>query len=149
MTYATYADYLRSPVWAAIRLRILARAGERCQACNSPHALEVHHRVYDGAWGEEDEADLIVLCSLCHGLITAWLARSAEIIAGMEERMGAQVCGACRQFAPDRDIAEDGECWRLHPVFSPVSRDGTCIFWEAAPSEKGMMATAGEVARDG
>ena len=85
-TYATYADYLRSPVWAAIRLRILARAGHRCQTCNSPHALEVHHRCY-GVWGSEDERNLIVLCSICHEFFTVWQVRRAEIIAEIERRI--------------------------------------------------------------
>jgi len=63
--------------------------------------------------------------------------------------MSEQTCDACRQYVPDPDIADAGESWRLHPVFSPVSREGTCIFWEAAPSEKDMMATADVGARDG
>ena len=82
MTYATYADYLRSPVWAAIRGRILARARHRCQACNSPHALEVHHRKY-GVWGAEDERDLIILCKMCHQIFHEFQKLKIEILSGV------------------------------------------------------------------
>lgn len=86
MPYATYADYLASPVWAAIRARKLAAAGNRCQTCDSPHNLEVHHRRY-GVWGAEDMRDLVALCSLCHELFTVWQARRAEIITDIERRV--------------------------------------------------------------
>ena len=145
MTYATYADYLRSPVWAAIRGCILTRARQRCQACNSPHALEVHHRRY-GVWGQEDDDDLICLCAECHTLFTTWQARRAEIIAELEERMSLRTCGWCKFFMPDPDISWEGECWRLHPAFSPMSRSDTCIFGETEPSEKNMMAPADKIA---
>ena len=145
MTYATYADYLRSPVWAAIRGCILTRARQRCQACNSPHALEVHHRRY-GVWGHEDDDDLICLCAECHTLFTTWQARRAEIIAELEERMSLRTCGWCKFFMPDPDISWEGECWRLHPclpmpgpaqqtVSPTVSRGATCLFWERGLSE--------------
>ena len=104
-----------SPAWAAIRGRILARAGQRCQTCHSPHALEVHHRRY-GAWGHEDDADLICLCAECHTLFTAWQARRAEIIAELEERMNEQICNTCRNFVENGKIENQEEYWRLKPA---------------------------------
>jgi 5-methylcytosine-specific restriction endonuclease McrA len=62
-----YADYLSTPYWRRKREGALARAGGRCQVCNSSARLEVHHRDY-ARRGYEDAADLIVLCSGCHDL---------------------------------------------------------------------------------
>lgn len=60
-----YADYLRTPEWAEQRRRARLRAGDRCQTCDSPDNLDVHHRTYDRR-GYEEPGDLIVLCSACH-----------------------------------------------------------------------------------
>ncbi len=60
-----YADYLLTPEWRAVRERKIADAGHRCEFCNSPRSLNVHHRVYDRR-GRELLKDLIVLCSSCH-----------------------------------------------------------------------------------
>ena len=51
------------------RLRTLPEewADYRCQVCNSPHDLHVHHRTYERV-GHEDPADLTVLCMWCHDL---------------------------------------------------------------------------------
>lgn len=63
-----YPDYLRSHHWRTIRARALLRAGGNCQKCEEPSAhLEVHHLTYIRR-GCEAEADLIVLCDICHAL---------------------------------------------------------------------------------
>lgn len=61
-----YAEYLRSAGWQARRQEALARAGYRCQVCNSTSRLEVHHRTYANRGNERPE-DLTVLCAACHG----------------------------------------------------------------------------------
>jgi len=61
----SYREYLRSPQWQRKRKGALKRAGNRCQLCNSPARLQVHHRTYDRI-GNEAPDDLIVLCSVCH-----------------------------------------------------------------------------------
>jgi hypothetical protein len=60
-----YADYLQSDHWKIVRADALARAGERCQLCNSHVKLNVHHRSYLNR-GNEQPGDLIVLCNDCH-----------------------------------------------------------------------------------
>lgn len=60
-----YELYLRSDAWRERREHALHLAVHRCQVCNSPHDLVVHHRTYDRI-GCEDVADLTVLCSECH-----------------------------------------------------------------------------------
>ena len=62
-----YEAYLKSDEWASRREFILEWADYRCQVCNSPHDLHVHHRAYERV-GHEDPADLTVLCMWCHDL---------------------------------------------------------------------------------
>jgi len=60
-----YRDYLESEEWQSKRLAAIARAGHRCQLCNSAGALEVHHRSYARLF-DEAPMDLTVLCQECH-----------------------------------------------------------------------------------
>lgn len=62
-----YPLYLQTPYWRHRRLQVLERAGNRCQICNSPDLLNVHHRTYERR-GHEHDGDLIVLCRKCHQL---------------------------------------------------------------------------------
>jgi hypothetical protein len=60
-----YKEYLQTPEWQERRLRIIERDGHRCQVCNSPDRLNVHHRDYTRR-GYENDADLTTLCQKCH-----------------------------------------------------------------------------------
>ena len=60
-----YPDYLKTTEWQIIRKEVLRRAKNRCQICNATDNLHVHHRTYENK-GDEDLADLTVLCSDCH-----------------------------------------------------------------------------------
>lgn len=62
-----YAEYLLTEHWQKTRLEALERASHRCQVCNSPTALNTHHRTYERR-GHELPEDLIVLCQSCHQL---------------------------------------------------------------------------------
>lgn len=66
-TTLTYARYLESDWWLHRRERALELAEHRCQVCNSPGPLEIHHRTYERL-GHERDADLVVLCTNCHKL---------------------------------------------------------------------------------
>ena len=53
--------------WAAIRDKILARAGWRCQACGVRRRLDVHHVVKRSQGGSDFDLDrLVALCRWCH-----------------------------------------------------------------------------------
>lgn len=65
-----YADYLQTPEWRERRQRALARAGHRCQVCNSAGLLDVHHHTYERR-GAEADGDVVVLCRGCHSLFHA------------------------------------------------------------------------------
>src|SRR6266568_2945210 len=60
-----YKEYLLTPEWQERRQRILKRDGFRCQVCNSPERLNVHHRDYTRR-GYENDTDLTTLCQGCH-----------------------------------------------------------------------------------
>lgn len=61
-----YKKYLQTKHWKVVAARARQRAEHRCQLCNSPDNLEVHHRTYERR-GHESESDLTVLCDTCHG----------------------------------------------------------------------------------
>lgn len=68
MTPEEYEDYLASSHWQEVRRSAIRRAGYRCQVCNrSSSQLEVHHRTYENL-GNEEEYDVIALCSHCHSI---------------------------------------------------------------------------------
>jgi hypothetical protein len=60
-----YAEYLLTPEWRERAERAKARAGWRCQFCNSSERLEAHHRTYERRGAELDD-DLVALCDRCH-----------------------------------------------------------------------------------
>lgn len=60
-----YAEYLKTDHWQELRRQKLKQAKYRCQLCNSPNNLEVHHRTYKNR-GQEYLSDLTVLCDPCH-----------------------------------------------------------------------------------
>lgn len=64
---ADYQNYLQSDHWKQTRKAALERSHHRCQICNSPERLQVHHRTYDRLGAELPE-DLTVLCANCHHL---------------------------------------------------------------------------------
>ncbi len=67
-----YSNYLLSPAWVKFRTVILEERGRKCQKCDSPERLEVHHLTYERL-GCEKRADVMVLCKPCHQEIHASL----------------------------------------------------------------------------
>jgi len=64
-----YADYRQGEHWRMVAADTKARAGGRCQICNSPDKLEAHHRTYERL-GDELPGDLTCLCRECHELFS-------------------------------------------------------------------------------
>jgi hypothetical protein len=60
-----YREYLQSEAWRQKREAAKASADYRCQLCNAPPPLHVHHRTYERV-GRELPGDLTVLCAGCH-----------------------------------------------------------------------------------
>ena len=47
--------------------QVLERDGWRCQVCGSMKRLQVHHLKFRSQAGDDDEQNLITLCTQCHG----------------------------------------------------------------------------------
>jgi hypothetical protein len=63
-----YHDYLASPNWEARKIILFATRFEGrpcCERCETHRQLHVHHITYTRI-GHELNADLIVLCAVCH-----------------------------------------------------------------------------------
>ncbi|MBK8167202.1 MAG: HNH endonuclease [bacterium] len=61
----------RATIAPAVRARVLARDRHRCATpgCGSARFLEVHHVVPRSRGGTNDAANLVTLCSRCHGFV--------------------------------------------------------------------------------
>lgn len=58
---------LRGVRWQMVRLRMMERAGWRCERCKRPSRLEVHHRKpLEHGGAPYDPKNLEVLCRRCH-----------------------------------------------------------------------------------
>lgn len=60
-----YHEYLCSLEWMEKKSLKIEEAGRRCQLCNSPVNIDVHHRTYIRV-PNEPLSDLTVLCHKCH-----------------------------------------------------------------------------------
>jgi DNA replication protein DnaC len=74
-----YEEYLLTPEWQQKRGLVLDRASHRCQVCNTPWLLNVHHRTYERR-GEEALDDLTVLCKPCHELFHERISQGEESV---------------------------------------------------------------------
>lgn len=67
--FSSYREYLRSDLWAQIRLEVLAAAEHKCVRCGSV-ATQVHHRYYSlHALNGKDKTGLSAICRDCHWYI--------------------------------------------------------------------------------
>ena len=67
-TQLPYAEYLKSAGWQFKRRRALILGRHKCRVCGATDTqLDVHHNTYERL-GNEDDADLVVLCHNCHQL---------------------------------------------------------------------------------
>lgn len=64
--FERYDDYLKSPLWADIRERVLLRDNRACVVCKRD-ATHVHHRRYDIATMTGKNINMLVsICAGCH-----------------------------------------------------------------------------------
>jgi 5-methylcytosine-specific restriction endonuclease McrA len=60
-----YAEYIRSPEWAKVRVRKLREVGWKCERCGRKKHLQAHHLTYERL-GRERLSDLEICCRGCH-----------------------------------------------------------------------------------
>jgi 5-methylcytosine-specific restriction endonuclease McrA len=53
-------------LYAKLREEILTRDNWRCQICGCSKNLDVHHKRWRSALGDDAETNLITLCRRCH-----------------------------------------------------------------------------------
>lgn len=63
--YKLYLTYLQSRAWQRVRLKVLKRAGYKCEKCGYAGKLEIHHLTYANL-GWERLKELMALCAICH-----------------------------------------------------------------------------------
>lgn len=74
--YALYQKYIKSKEFKELREKVLKRDNYRCKVCgrtleeiaDKKITLQAHHSSYQnlGKCNEEEMADIITLCSVCH-----------------------------------------------------------------------------------
>jgi hypothetical protein len=65
--FDSYAEYLKSPLWASIRSRVYASKGRMCLDCKTRRATQIHHRQYDLTTLKGDTLNYLVpVCRQCH-----------------------------------------------------------------------------------
>jgi hypothetical protein len=113
--HVNYTEYLASEEWRERADLAKARAGHRCQVCNSATALNVHHRTYERL-GREWDCDLTVLCRACHelfserGALVAWRGvRRWRHERGVEGRPCVRDRAALHGRAGEHPEADGGE----------------------------------------
>jgi len=65
--YRTYQEYLKHPIYLAVRKTAIVRSGGVCERCKDRAVTEVHHLSYP-KWGafEKDASRLLAICHQCH-----------------------------------------------------------------------------------
>jgi hypothetical protein len=64
--YASYSDYLRSPLWGSIRSKVIARS-PFCRLCRVRLSTQAHHTSYClPIMGGQRIASIWALCGRCH-----------------------------------------------------------------------------------
>lgn len=116
MAKQTYWELLRHPKWQEKRLRIMERAGFRCESCfTNEVTLNVHHKFYRKNAAPWDYADheLLCLCETCHEKEHHWQERLKTALAKLDPYYIEFVVGhveaivasdVCQQYLnPDRE----------------------------------------------
>jgi hypothetical protein len=69
--FKSYAEYLRSPEWAAVKWRYKhSKLPQGCQVCGA-RPVDLHHRSYKRIGGSEYLRDLVPLCRTHHKQVHA------------------------------------------------------------------------------
>jgi len=66
--HKNYTEYLKSPEWKQLSEFVKKQAGWKCQICDSPIDLIVHHRNYEKGSSENGE-NCMAVCKRCHANI--------------------------------------------------------------------------------
>jgi len=64
----TYQEFLQTPLWKLVSLRVKQEANFKCKLCNSSKNLQAHHRSYEllGYEFYQGYKNLVCICNECH-----------------------------------------------------------------------------------
>lgn len=104
-----YAAHLRSPYWATLKQKVIARRGRKCEKCGcEDKPIEMHHKHYQ-TFGRERQKDVLLVCRDCHR--TEDVERKKQ---GDARRLMARVNrGEYGATEFDTHQISDGELWVL------------------------------------
>jgi len=78
--FKDYDDYINSPLWRAIRKRVLDRDGHECCCCDGV-ATQVHHRSYElEVLRGDNDSKLISICKMHHDEIESEKDKGARCL---------------------------------------------------------------------
>lgn len=79
--------------WFRLKDRIKRRAGDVCEYCSLRPYYALHHRTY-ARYGQEDEADVMLVCNICHcaihGLLSSVAGRFPQSIVIRRDSLAAR-----------------------------------------------------------
>lgn len=87
-----YQEYLKTDHWRCLRQKAIETHGDRCNACDSVHGIEVHHLQYHDLYSVTPD-DLMPLCRVCHGYAhkSNWLMQLlATYVTSAEKRIATK-----------------------------------------------------------
>jgi hypothetical protein len=85
---ARYEAHLRSPYWRELKEKVIARRGNRCEACGDEGSpVDLHHETYE-TFPRERQKDVRLLCRKCHSVADVERARR-----GKYRRLWCILCG--------------------------------------------------------
>jgi len=125
MGYASYQEYLNSPLWKSIRSRVLERDKGLCIACGNRASVAHHGNYSHAALSGRSIQGIYSLCNRCHEFIEfdkdgrklhlrethrklRWKS-SGISQQDLQQKMllGACICG-CREFVKFNKVFADG-----------------------------------------
>lgn len=63
--FRSYKDYINSPEWKDLKVKIGNLRGYKCEICSNTQNLQLHHKTYANLYDEPLE-DLQLVCGGCH-----------------------------------------------------------------------------------
>ena len=53
-------------MWTKRKNKYSSKYGKKCEACNKPKYVTLHHAIYSGEYGNEPDTEVFALCGECH-----------------------------------------------------------------------------------
>lgn len=132
MAKASYYELLKHPKWQEKRLRIMERAGFKCENCEENESmLAVHHSYYERGldpWEYPDES-LHCLCDPCHKYAETLRVGINRLLGEMDFSRLLQLLGILKGLDMERDLSivhtadQYSEMYGMVRIFATINAD--------------------------